>query len=138
MDTKIVQDIYSKHTGSEKFYQRSYCKNLIYTEGIMNFQQTLQAFWVVDTIISHLSKIMQTYKSTEDGFFVATISVNKDNSAVFEVFREGYEGRKYNEHITVIKQDIPFTDLPVYDYKFYLILSSYKPVTFTLMLPNEY
>jgi len=104
----------------------------------MDFQQTLQAFWLVDTIISHLSKIMQTYKSTEDGFFVATITVNNDNSAVFEVFREGYEEQEYTDHITVIKQNIPFTDLPVYDYKFYLILSSYNPIIFTLMLPTEY
>lgn len=138
MDTKIVQNIYSRHTGSEILYQRSYCKNLVYTEGILDFQQTLQAIWVIDTIISHLSKIMQTYKATKDGFFVATISVKADNTAVFEIFREGYENRKYNEHITVINQNIQFTDLPEYEYKFYLILSSYNPIIFTLMLPNEY
>lgn len=138
MNKQIIDNIYCRNIGSEKFYKRHYCNNLVYTEGIMDFQQTLRAFWTVDIIISHLPKIIQEYQSSGDGFFVATISVTTNNSAKLEIFREGYVDKKYNEHITVITQDIPFTDLPVYDYKFYLILSSYAPVIFTFMLPNEY
>lgn len=138
MNKQIIDNIYCRNIGSEKFYKRPYCNNLVYTEGIMDFQQTLRAFWTVDIIISHLPKIIQEYQSSGDGFFIATISVTTNNSAKLEIFREGYVDKKYNEHITVITQDIPFTDLPVYDYKFYLILSSYDPVIFTFMLPNEY
>ena len=138
MNKQIIDNIYCRNIGSEKFYKRPYCNNLVYTEGIMDFQQTLRAFWTVDIIISHLPKIIQKYQSSGDGFFVATISVTTNNSAKLEIFREGYVDKKHNEHITVITQDIPFTDLPVYDYKFYLILSSYDPVIFTFMLPNEY
>lgn len=138
MNKQIIDNIYCRNIGSEKFYKRPYCNNLVYTEGIMDFQQTLRAFWTVDIIISHLPKIIQAYQSSGDGFFVATISVTTNNSAKLDIFREGYVDKKYNEHITVITQDIPFTDLPVYDYKFYLILSSYDPVIFTFMLPNEY
>ena len=138
MNKQIIDNIYCRNIGSEKFYKRPYCNNLVYTEGIMDFQQTLRAFWTVDIIISHLPKIIQAYQSSGDGFFVATISVTTNKSAKLDIFREGYVDKKYNEHITVITQDIPFTDLPVYDYKFYLILSSYDPVIFTFMLPNEY
>lgn len=138
MNKQIIDNIYCRNISSGKFYKRPYCNNLVYTEGIMDFQQTLRAFWTVDIIISHLPKIIQEYQSSGDGFFVATISVTTNNSAKLEIFREGYVDKKYNEHITVITQDIPFTDLPVYDYKFYLILSSYDPVIFTFMLPNEY
>lgn len=138
MNKQIIDNIYCRNIGSEKFYKRPYCNNLVYTEGIMDFQQTLQAFWIVDTIISHLPKIIQEYQSSGDGFFVATIPVPINNSAKLEIFREGYVDKKYNEHITVITQDLLFTDLPVYNYKFYLILSSCDPVIFTFMLPNEY
>ena len=129
MNKQIIDNIYCRHIGSGKFYKRSNCNNLVYTEGIMDFQQTLQAFWIVDTIISHLPKIIQEYQSSGDGFFVVKINVKADKSAILKIVRE---------NITVIKQNIPFVDLIEYDYKFYLILSCFKPITFTLLLPNEY
>lgn len=129
MNKQIIDNIYCRNIGSEKFYKRPYCNNLVYTEGIMDFQQTLQAFWIVDTIISHLPKIIQEYQSSGDGFFVVKINVKADKSATLKIVRE---------NITVIKQNIPFVDLIEYDYKFYLILSCFKPITFTLLLPNEY
>lgn len=129
MNKQIIDNICCRHIGSEKFYKRSYCDNLIYTEGIMDFQVKLQAFWLIDNIISHLPKIIKNYKSTGDGFFIVKINVKTDKSATLKIVRE---------NITVIKQNIPFVDLIEYDYKFYLILSCFKPITFTLLLPNEY
>lgn len=129
MNKQIIDNIYCRHIGSEKFYKRSYCDNLIYTEGIIDFQVKLQAFWLIDNIISHLPKIIKNYKSTGDGFFIVKINVKTDKSATLKIVRE---------NITVIKQNIPFVDLSEYDYKFYLILSCFKPITFTLLLPNEY
>ncbi len=134
MNKQIIDNIYCRHIGSGKFYKRPYCNNLVYTEGIMDFQQTLQAFWIVDTIISHLPKIIQEYQSSGDGFFIVKINVKADKSAMLKIVQEDI----YQEYITILRQYIPFVNLIEYDYKFYLILSCLKPITFTLLLPNEY
>lgn len=134
MNKQIIDNIYCRNIGSEKFYKRPYCNNLVYTEGIMDFQQTLQAFWIVDTIISHLPKIIQEYQSSGDGFFIVKINVKADKSAMLKIVQEDI----YQEYITILRQYIPFVNLIEYDYKFYLILSCLKPITFTLLLPNEY
>lgn len=134
MNKQIIDNIYCRNIGSEKFYKRPYCNNLVYTEGIMDFQQTLQAFWIVDTIISHLPKIIQEYQSSGDGFFIVKINVKADKSAMLKIVQEDI----YQEYITILRQYIPFVNLIEYDYKFYLILSCLKPIIFTLLLPNEY
>ena len=139
MDKETVEAIYSRNYGSQEYYKRCYCNNLIYTEGIMDFQKTLNAFWLVECVISHLPKILETSKAVDDGFFVITIKVNEQqNSGIFEVYREGLEEGKYNEHITILSQNIPDIDLPEYDYKFYLILTNAEPIVFTLLLTGEY
>ena len=138
MNTATVKEIYNRNYGSEKFYERSYCESFIYTEGIMDFQETLNATWLVDNIIYHLPKIIETFKAVDDGFFVVKIKVKNDSSGYVEIFREGYINNEYNEHITVIKQKLLYIDLPTYDYKFYLILSQAEPIIFTLLLTSEY
>ena len=104
----------------------------------MDFQKTLNACWLVDLVIQHLPTVIKTTEAVNDGFFVAKISVNQNNSGYFEIYREGYVDNEYNEHITVIKQQIPFIDLPKYDYKFFLIVSNWEPLTYTLLLTSEY
>ena len=53
-------------------------------------------------------------------------------------------GSIYLEHISIIKQDIPFIDLPtkvddeITTYRFFLELSALEPVTYTLLLPSEH
>lgn len=89
-------------------------------------------------MISYMPKIIQTYRQTDDYFYIVTIKIKDDSSGIIEVFREGYENGKYNEHILVIKQKIPYIDLPKYDYKFYLALASAEPILFTLLLTTEY
>ena len=133
-----VKQIYLRNYGSEKFFKRSYCKNLIYTEGILDLQMSLKAYWVVDEIINSLPNIIREYKDTGDGFYIITIAILRENKAVLEVFREGFEGEYYNEHIEVLKIELFDVELPVYDYKFYLILSNLEPIIFTLMLTSEY
>ncbi len=141
--TDTVKQIYLRNYGSEEFYKRSYCENLIYTEGMRDFQMTLNTFWVIDWYISHIRKIIETTKAADDGFFVGTIKIKNNNTATFEIFREGYiikNGKKqYSEHITVIKETVKNIDLPIFDYKFYLILTNVEPIfQYTLMLSSEY
>ena len=138
MNSSIVQDIYHRNYGSEKFYKRDYYDKLIYTEGIMDFQKTLNACWLVDLVIQHLPTVIKTTEAVDDGFFVAKIKVNENNSGYFEIYREGYVDNEYKEHITVVKDEIPFIDLPTYDYKFFLIVSNWEPLTYTFLLTSEY
>ena len=66
------------------------------------------------------------------------------NEVPMEVYTEDYVEGIYNEHISIIKQNIPFIDLPTKDddeitsYKFFLQLSSVEPVNFTMILTTEY
>ena len=139
-----VKEIYSRNFGSMQLFKRNYFDKLVYTEGIMDFQNTLNAFWVVENVISYMPKVIKEFQESEDTFFVVEICLNQDKKGYMEVYREGYIGNDYHEHITVIKQDIPFIDLPlnpddeITTCKFYLALSNYEPLQFTLMLPSEY
>ena len=139
-----VQQIYNRNYGSMQLFKRPFFNQLVYTEGVMDFQQTLNAYWVVDTVISYMPEIFKCLKEMEDTFYVVEICLNKERKGYMEVYHEGYLGNDYHEHLTVIKQDIPYIDLPVKadkdvtTYKFYFILSNYEPVQFTLLLPQEY
>ena len=139
MNNNIVQEIYSRNYGSVNFYHRNYYKSLIYTEGILDFQQTLKAYWFVDWVIVNMKNVIATYKANDDGFVVITIKINKQKHCILEIFREGFVEGNYCEHITVIKEEVYTTNLPIYDnYKFYLILSNPNPIQFTLLLTTEY
>ncbi len=139
-----VQQIYNRNYGSMQLYKRPFFNQLVYTEGVMDFQQTLNAYWVVDNVITYMPEILKTFKETEDTFYVVEICLNTEHKGYMDFYHEDYIGNDYNEHITIIKQDIPYIDLPVksgYEittYKFYLTLSNNKPVQFTLLLPQEY
>lgn len=139
-----VQEVYNRNYGSERLYKRNYCKTLAYTQGIMDFQQTLEAHWIVDNIISYMPKILKAYKDNTFSFFVIEIALNQQQQGYMEVYTEDYIDGVYNEHIFILKQDIPFIDLPVKEdeeittYRFYLEISSFEPINFTLFLPSEY
>lgn len=139
-----VQQIYSRNYGSMQLFKRPFFNQLVYTEGVMDFQQTLNACWVVDNVITYMPKILKCFKETEETFYIIEICLNTERKGYMEVYHEGYVNNEYNERITVIKQDISYIDLPVKSdeeittYKFYLTLSNYSPVQFTLLLPSEY
>ena len=77
MNKNLVQEIYSRNYGSIEFYHRNYYKSLVYTEGILDFQKTLNAYWFVDWVIGNMKKVIDTYKTNNDGFFVITIKFDK-------------------------------------------------------------
>lgn len=139
-----VKEIYGRNYGSERLYMRNYCTSLLYTEGIMDFQNTLNACWIVDNVISYMPKVLHAYKENEFTFFVVEIALNQQQQGDMEVYTEDYINGVYNEHISVIKQDLSFIDLPVEtdkeitSYKFFLELCALEPVTYTLLLPSEH
>lgn len=138
-----VNKVFSRNIGSETLYKRNYCSNLLYTEGILDFAQTLDAHWLIDTVISYMPDILKTYETEEESFFIVEIAVDKKHQGYFEIYREGWIGNDYHEYITVAKQMIPFIDLPTKDdeeitsYKFFLELSSVNPIVYTLLLSSE-
>lgn len=139
-----VKKIYSRNFGSMQLFKRNYFDKLVYTEGIMDFQNTLNAFWVVDNVISYMPKVLQSFKETQDSFYVVEIALKQDKAGYMEVYHEGYLGDNYQEHISVVYQRIPFIDLPtktdeeITSYKFYLSLHNNEPLQFMLLLPSEY
>ena len=139
-----VKQVYGRNYGSFRLYKRDYCNSLLYTEGLMDFQKTLDAFWVIDNMVSYMPMILQTYKEHEYTFFVVEISLNQKQQGYMEVFTEDYVEGEYDEHISIIKQNIPFIDLPtrvdeeITTYRFFLELSSIEPVIYTLLLPSEH
>lgn len=139
-----VKEIYGRNYGSERLFKREYFNQLLYTEGLMDFQKTLNAFWVIDNMISYMPKILQAYKEQDYTFFVVEIALNQRQQGYMEVYTEDYIEGIYLEHISIIKQDIPFIDLPtkvddeITTYRFFLELSALEPVTYTLLLPSEH
>ena len=139
-----VKQVYDRNYGSERLYKRSYCNSLFYTEGLMDFQQTLDAYWVIDNMVSYMPTILQEYKDNGFTFFVVEIALNQQQQGYMEVFTEDYVEGEYDEHISIIKQDISFIDLPtkvdedITTYRFFLELSSIEPVIYTLLLPSEH
>ena len=139
-----VKQIYGRNYGSERLYKREYCNSLLYTEGLYDFQKTLNAYWVIDNVVSYMPKVLQAYKEHEFTFFVVEIALNQKQQGYMEVFTEDYIEGKYNEHISIVKQDIPLIDLPtkvdeeITTYRFFLELSSIEPVIYTLLLTSEH
>ena len=139
-----AEQVYSRNHGSERLFKRPYCQTLNYTEGIFDFQKSMNAFWVVDNMVSYMPQILKAFEQNEYEFFVIEICVNKENKGHMEVFTEGYIGNDYNDHIQILKQEIEYIDLPVKDdeevttYKFFLSLSALEPLRFTFYLPSEY
>ena len=139
-----VQQVYGRNYGSERLFKRNYCSKLLYTEGLMDFQQTLNAYWVIDNMVSYMSTIEKAYNDNGFTFFVVEIALNQQKQGYMEVYTEDYVEGIYNEYISIIKQNIPFIDLPtkiddeITSYKFFLQLSSVEPVNFTMILTSEY
>lgn len=139
-----VNKVFSRNFGSERLYKRNYCNSLLYTEGILDFAQTLDAHWLIDTVISYMPDVLKSYETEEESFFVIEVTVDKKHQGYFEIYHEGWVGNDYHECITVAKQIIPFIDLPTKDneeitlYKFFLELSSVNPIVYTLLLTSEH
>lgn len=143
-DYSTVEEIYANNFCSERLYKRKTCPHLAYTDGIMDLMEVFNAHWIVDNVISYMPNVLKIFKTTEDTFYVVQIAVKQDNSGYMEVYREGYIDNEYKDHISVIKQNIHYIDLPtkpdtkITRYKFYLELSNIEPTIFTLLLTSEH
>ncbi|MBQ4124125.1 hypothetical protein IJD44_10480 [bacterium] len=139
-----VQEIYARNHGTTNYYHRNYYTTLAYTDGVFDFQKSLEAYWVVDNVISYMPYVLDRFNKEGDSFYVVKISFDKERFGYMEIYTEGYVDDIYDEHITVIKQEIPLIDLPIdeeeetTEYKMYLQLGNDSPLQFVLMLTSEY
>ena len=137
-----VLEIYNNNIGSEHLYKRDCCPSMVYTDGIMDFAEVLGSHWLIDMVYSYM--VVESYNKTKDYFYVVQVALKQNHAGYFEIYHEGYIDGKYNEHIPVVKQKIPYIDLPlnseekVTKYKFFLELSQENPLRFVFMLPREH
>lgn len=139
-----VLEIYNSNIGSEHLYKRDCCPYMVYTDGVMDFAEVLGSHWLIDMVFSYMDKVVENYNKTKDYFYVVQVALKQNHTGYFEIYHEGYIDGKYNEHIPVVKQKIPYIDLPlnteekVTKYKFFLELSQENPLRFVFMLPREH
>lgn len=142
-DYSILKEIYANNHNSERIYRNKSCQNMVYTDGVMDFLEVFDAHWIIDNVINFMPEVLKTLEKTKDTLYDVQIVLQQDNSGFMEVYRKGYVDKVYHKHISVFKQIIPFIDLPtkpntkITRYKFYLVLSKYEPIIFTLRLPSE-
>ena len=131
LTTEDVEKIMQSSIGTEKYYKPIFFNGMVYTDGVKAFAEHCQAYWVIDFVNSYMTKVLNNHKRTEEWIYFIQLKV-KDSEATLKVYREVEEKKK-----TVFKQDIPYTDLPDVDIKFYLQLAQEEPTVFCLMCPSE-
>ena len=127
-----IQQELSGFFGTENYYKRSVLgvsTGMVYTDGVKHFCSIAEAQWFIDVVNSYMTNVK---KVKDDYFFIVRVAVNRKAQATFTIKREVNE-----EEVVVIKQEIPYTDLPEGEYKFYLIHDEYRN-EYVLMLTGEY
>ncbi len=113
-------------TGTSQYIKHNMNRNLVFTDGVNQVRTDADAFWLVDAIASH--------QKTEE-FQIWELKVNSDKSAVLTMKEDS--GRP-----ELVRQEIPYTDFPLDEIKFYVELGGYGTADhwtpcLVLMLPSE-
>ena len=132
LTTEKVEEIMNSSTGTEKYYRPFFFNTMVYTDGVRTFAEQCQAYWVIDLVNSYMKKIQNNHRRTSEWMYFIQLKV-KDNKASVRIYREVDEKKK-----TVARLDIPYTDLPNVELKFYLQLAQEEPAVFCMMTPSEY
>lgn len=132
LTTEKVEEIMNSSTGTEKYYRPFFFNTMVYTDGVRTFAEQCQAYWVIDLVNSYMKKIQNNHRRTGEWMYFIQLKV-KDSKASVRIYREVDEKKK-----TVARLDIPYTDLPNVELKFYLQLAQEEPAVFCMMTPSEY
>jgi len=109
--------------GSSEFFQH-WTKRLVYTEGVRHMAEHGGAYWLIDAVASYQPDKRIASRPDLVDFQLWELAVAEDKSATLTM--RGDSGQP-----AVITQEIPFTDFPLEQIKFYVCNG-------TLMLPSEY
>ena len=118
--------------GSENFYKDFL--GCVLTDGFKFFCEKCSCYWLFTDIASVL---ICNSKFKQEGFILGKIKVNKDKSAIVELYRDYDENnKKFNAENLLYTQKYKYTDFPLKEYSFYICLNELN--TFTFMLKSEY
>ena len=81
-----VQKIYARNHGTTNYYHRNYYTTLAYTDGVFDFQKSLEAYWVVDNVISYMPCVLDRFNKEGDSFYVVKISFDKERFGCMEIY----------------------------------------------------
>ena len=109
----------AQFTGSDNVYWHA-VGEMVFTDGVKFLADVAQCYWLLDIIGSYLIDP----KIRELPFQIWELKVNEDNSAVVTM-------KEDTDLPKVVRQEIPFTDFPLKEIKFYFTQA-------ILMLPSEY
>jgi hypothetical protein len=116
-------------SGTERYHRVTPARSFVVTDGVRAVAEAWGAFWLCDAIMSHAPGVM-----ARDDFAVVRLTVRENASARLTIARDE-PGEVYAE------QDIPYTDFPSGDWRFYLSLGAEHPegeALTVLMLTSEY
>ncbi len=124
METKLTeQEILSRlsqHIGTEEYHRFSALSKLVMTDGVKDFCDLCQCFWLLDVIMSYQhTKILrekgefQVWRIWKTGDTTATVSCDDGNENI------------------LITQKIEYTDFPLQSFKLYCSNG-------VIFLPSEY
>lgn len=130
-----IDTVMSSSIGTEQWYHRDYCEQLIYTDGVMYAQKRLNIYWLIDTLISFMPKIIEDNKKSDEWLYEVKLVVYSDHTALLKIFREL---ENFDEPFTVVEQNIAYTDLPECVIRFYLERVHQNGHTFCLLCPSEH
>jgi hypothetical protein len=121
----------------DTYYRFSpFAKQWLATSGVMNHCEQHRCFWVLDTLASYTSTLAK--RKGVDYFLIVQVEVKPDKTAVFTIQQEAQAD---DDYITLIRQELDYTDLKE-SLKFWAINESagnYDPTCQTvLLLPEEY
>jgi hypothetical protein len=107
---KEVQDYTIGCNGTNEYHlYNTFLKSVYLTDGVKLVAENLEAYWMIDLILSYQTKNFRE-KNHEVGNFIQYwfIKVNNDDTA--DVWMEFHKGEE------IIEQKIPRTDFPVKEF----------------------
>lgn len=119
---KNLNDRFSQFIGTENYYVH-FTKSFVFTDGVKAMAEQCKAYWLIDVIASH--QINKDIKSKL--FQIWTISSIQGKATI--------EMRPDSDQPVLVRQQIPFTDLPEGRLSMYYIDDGSNKV---LLLPSEY
>lgn len=106
-----VEEYRTNCNGFDTVYKHSLRPKVVYSEGVKFVAETCEAYWLIDVLYSHI-----TPRLLADGFAVMTLKLNKTGSGAKFEANDGGKGKA--KRLAV--QNIPFTDFPVREIKFFI------------------
>jgi hypothetical protein len=117
---KLTRAELAQFSGSEQWHRHGLVRNILFTDGAKYVADKAGAYWLLDEIA--LAQRFEKSVAAEE-FQLWKLTVKPDHTAMLAC--EDGNGK------AVLSKDIPFTDFPLDEIKFYVTNN-------TILLPSEY